>query len=119
MTDGAKIETLGKPPETLMQQVDVMDAPNIQPRRAADPRWGQEYAAFIRLLPELLKTHRGKYVAMHGSKVVAVADTFTDAAMKAYKLVGYVPLHVGLVSEEPVPAVRLPSPRIARSAGHK
>jgi hypothetical protein len=95
-----------------MQQADVIDAPNIDPRGAADPRWRQEYAAFIRLLPELLKTHRGKYVAVHHSGVVAVGDSFTDAALKAYKLVGYVPLHVGFVSEEPVPAVRVPSPRI-------
>jgi hypothetical protein len=100
-----------------MHQPDVIDAPSIDPRGASDPRWRREYAAFIRLLPELLKTHHGKFVAVHGSAVVAVGDTFTDAALKAYKLVGYVPLHVGFVSEEPVPAVRAPSPRIRLPGG--
>jgi hypothetical protein len=99
-----------------MHQADVIDAPNIDPRGAADPRWCREHAAFVRLLPELLKTHREKFVAVHNSAVVAVADTFTDAALKAYKLVGYVPLHVGFVSGESVPVVRLPSPRIRQPA---
>lgn len=95
-----------------MHQADVIDAPNLDRHDPLDPRWRREYAAFIRLLPELLKTHRGRFVAVHNSRVVAVGDTLTDAALNAYRLVGYLPLHVGLVSDEPVPAVRLPSPRV-------
>lgn len=99
-----------------MHQADVIDAPNLDRHDPADPRWRREYAAFIRLLPDLLKTHRGKFVAVHNSRVVAEADTLTHAALKAYKLVGYVPLHVGLVSDEPVPAMRMPSPRVMQPA---
>jgi hypothetical protein len=38
-------------------------------------KWEREYAAFKRLLPELLKTHRGKYVAAHEEGMV---DCDTD-----------------------------------------
>jgi hypothetical protein len=100
-----------------MSDSDVLDAPQIHPAISGfDERWRAEYAAFTRLLPELLKTDRGKYAAVHGGKVVATADTFKDAAMKAYALVGYVPVHVGRVTDQPPAAVRLPSPRVGRPA---
>lgn len=96
-----------------MPQPNVIDAPCIEPPGSArDPRWRKEYTAFNRLLPELLKAHRGKFVAIHHGAVVAVADTFKDAALEAYKRIGYVPLHVGLVSETQPSASRVPSPRI-------
>lgn len=94
---------------------DVIEAPDINPPYSAfDERWRREYVAFIRLLPELLKSDRGKFTAIHGGAVVAVADTFVEAALKAYERVGYVPLHVGEVTENPPVPVRLPSPRIKR-----
>lgn len=100
-----------------MHQPDIIEAPLILPPGSVrDQRWAREYGAFIRLLPELLKTHRGRFVAVHDAGAVAVANTFKDAALEAYKRVGYVPLHVGLVSEAPLPPVRLPSPRIGLSA---
>jgi hypothetical protein len=101
-----------------MQQPDVIiDAPNIEsPGSAQDPRWRREYEAFMRLLPELLKTHAGKYVAVHNAAIVAVGDTFRDAAVAAYQRVGYVPLHVGLVSKTPRQPVRVPSPRVVSPA---
>ena len=34
----------------------------------------REYNAFVRLLPGLLATHRGKYVAVHDSQVVDCDD---------------------------------------------
>ncbi len=41
--------------------------------------------------------------------MVAVADTFEDAAPAAYQRVGYVQLHVGQVVDTPLPTVRIPS----------
>jgi hypothetical protein len=100
-----------------MHEPDVIAAPYIQPPGAVrDPRWREEYRAFMNLLPELLKTHRDKFVAIHNAGVVAVADTLKDAAMEAYERVGYVPLHVGLVSDAPLPTVRVPSPRLGFQA---
>jgi hypothetical protein len=100
-----------------MDSTDIIEAPNLQPRgNATDSQWRQEHNAFVRLLPELLKTHPGKFVAVHNGAVVAVGDSFKAAALDAYKRIGYVPIHVGLVSEAPPPPARLPSPRIARPA---
>lgn len=95
---------------------EVMDAPNIVPSNPVmDKRWLHEYGEFNRLLPELMTTYRDRFVAIHNGGVVAVADTFKDAALEAYKKVGYVPLHVGLVSQTPA-AVRLPSARVRQLA---
>ena len=49
---------------------------------------------------------------MHGGVVVAVANTFEDAALAASQRVGYVPLHVGQVVDAALPTVRVPSPRV-------
>jgi hypothetical protein len=100
-----------------MGESDVIDAPRIAPIASSqDERWKREYLAFIRLLPELMRTHRDKYVAVHGGAVVAVGDSFEEAAVAGYKACGHVHLHVGQVTEETPPPVRLPSPRIVRSA---
>jgi hypothetical protein len=100
-----------------MNPQEVMEAPNIVPLvPAMDQRWLQEYREFDRMLPELMKTYRDRFVAIYNGGVVAVADTFTDTALEAYKKVGYVPLHVGLVTEKSPVTARLPSPRI-RQAG--
>jgi hypothetical protein len=67
----------------------------------------REFQAFLRLLPKLLATHRGKYVAIHDGQVV---DTDTDDValiLRVQAKVGYVPIHVGLVTEQR-PIVRIP-----------
>src|SRR5262249_11312531 len=80
-------------PETL--PAPVIDVP---PRN----KWEREYRAFLRLLPELLKTHRGKYVAVHEERVVDSGDDEIALTMRVYAKHGYVPIHVDLVSERPV-----------------
>ena len=62
-----------------MIQLDALPAP-VLPLPLKD-KWRHEQEAFRRLLPELLKTHRNQYVAIHAGKVVesgpdklAVAD---------------------------------------------
>jgi hypothetical protein len=72
-------------------------------------KWQREYCAFLRLLPELLKTRRGKYVAVHDEQVVDSGDDKVALALRAYELHGYVPIFVGLVAERPLPPERLPS----------
>lgn len=76
----------------------------------------REHQAFLRLLPELLKTHRGKHVAIHEEKVV---DTDTDdiaLIQRVHAKVGYVPIHVGLVVD-PQPVYRIPYRREIRIGG--
>ena len=77
-----------------------------------EDKWRSEQRAFRRLLPELLKTHRGQYVAIHQGQVVDSGSVKLDVAGRAYARFGYVPIYVSLVTDQPPLPVRLPSPRL-------
>ena len=103
-----------------MSESDILDPPLLLPIPVGgDEAWKREYVAFLQLLPELLTNLRDKYVAVHDGAVVAVADSFKDAALQAYERCGYVPLHVGKVSDRPQPPARIPSSRILRSGNEE
>ena len=76
-----------------------------------DSKWRREQRAFRRLLPELLRTHRGQYVAMHEGEVVESGPDKLAVAERAYARFGYVPIYVTFVSAEPTGPVRVPSPK--------
>ncbi len=85
--------------------------PPIEP-----PKGEREYQAFLRLLPGLLATHRGKYVAVHDGQVV---DSDTDEVgliLRVQARIGYVPLYVGLVTDQPL-VIRIPHYREYRPQG--
>ena len=67
----------------------------------------REYQAFLRLLPQLLATHRGKYVAVHESQVADSDSSDVVLILRMHWRVGHVPIHVGLVTEQQ-PVLRLP-----------
>ena len=67
----------------------------------------REYQAFLRMLPELLPRYRGRYVAVHEGQVVDADADDVALVRRVHARVGYVPLHVGLVTDRP-PAVRIP-----------
>jgi hypothetical protein len=71
------------------------------------PKGEREYRAFLRLLPQLLATHRGKFVAIHNGEVVDSDTDDTALILRVQKEVGYVPIHVGMVTEAQ-PLVRIP-----------
>jgi Family of unknown function (DUF5678) len=79
------------------------------------PKWQREYEAFQKMLPELLQHYRDKYVAIHEGKVVDFGNDQIEVAMRAYKTFGYVPIYVGLVTDQPIPPVRIPSPRLVEN----
>ena len=89
------------PTETLPAPVLALPAPQMS-------KWDQEYAAFLRMLPDLLQTHRGQYVAVHEGKVVDSGDDKVAVALRAYDKYGYLPIYVGLVAERPLKPVRVP-----------
>jgi hypothetical protein len=93
-----------------MSQVDVLPAPSLP--TPPDDKWRREQQAFRRLLPELLQSHRGQYVAIHDGRVVASGADKLDVAGQAYARHGYVPIYVSLVTDRPAPPVRIPSPRV-------
>ena len=96
-----------------------MSEPEILPAPVLDlgpkTKWERERQAFYRLLPDLLQTHRDKYVAIHEEKVVGVGDSFIDVASKADQQFGSsTPIYVGLVAVE-ARQVRISGPRFVRN----
>lgn len=67
----------------------------------------QEYQAFLRLLPALLTTHLGKYVAFHHGQMVDCDASDIALVQRVHARFGYVPIYVGLVAD-PQPIVRVP-----------
>jgi len=67
----------------------------------------REYRAFLRLLPELLPNYRGRHVAIHEGAVID--SDVNDIALihRVHDRIGYVPIHVGLVTDRPA-VVRIP-----------
>jgi hypothetical protein len=48
-----------------MAESDILEAPVLPLPKPPDDKWHRERAAFLRTLPDLLKTHSGRYVAVH------------------------------------------------------
>jgi hypothetical protein len=93
-----------------MNSLEILPAPTIPP--PAEDKWRQEQNAFRRLLPELLPTHRGQFVAIHEGQVVESGPDKLAVAGKAYARFGYIPIFVSLVTDQPQPLSRIPSPRL-------
>jgi hypothetical protein len=73
--------------------------PNVPIPRTSD-KFQRERVAFYRLLPELLKTHRGKVVAIHNEQVIAVGDERRPVIDAAKRIAGRVDLFIASVLEE-------------------
>ena len=95
----------------------TLPAPEIGQLASPPTKWEREYQAFRRLLPQLLQTHRGLYVAVHDGRVVASGADKVAVALEAFGHVGNVPIHVGLVSTEPEPVVRSGVRRVLANPG--
>ena len=65
-----------------MSQIDTLLAPFLP--APPEDKWRSEQRAFRRLLPEVLKTHRGQYVAIHQGQVVESGPVKSDVAGRAY-----------------------------------
>jgi nicotinamide riboside kinase len=97
--------------EKQMSDIDVLPAPELTLPATAKGKWQREREAFTKMHAELLRKHRQQYVAIHEGKVVASGGDKVQVALQAYRQHGHIPIYVGLVSEEPPPPARLPSPR--------
>jgi hypothetical protein len=67
----------------------------------------QEYQAFLRLLPSLLATHQGKYVAVHEGEVIDSDDNDIVLSLRVRRQIGLMPIHIGIVAY-PQPVARIP-----------
>jgi hypothetical protein len=90
-----------EPPVTLPAPVLDQAAPPLS-------KWQREYRAFQRLLPGLLGSYRGQYVAIHNEQVVD--SDLDDIALiqRVQACFGYVPIHVERVTLETPPPARIP-----------
>ena len=61
----------------------------------------REYRKFLRLLPQLLASHRDQYVAVHGGEIVDFDTDDIALIQRVHARFGYVPIHVGLVTDRP------------------
>lgn len=69
-------------------------------------KWQREFLAFRRLLPQLLSTLRGQYVAVHEERVIDQDCDEMALIARVLAQVGNVDIHVGLVTEQLEPIHR-------------
>ena len=79
----------------------------VLPEPPPKSKFEREKAAFYRLLPDLLATHRGQYVAIHNEQVVDSGPDQVEVAMRVLNRIGSTDIYVHLVSVDP--------PRVSRS----
>lgn len=97
-----------------MDESEILPAPVMNVPQKNDGKWERERSAFHRLLPNLLTTSPGRYVAIHEEAVVETGDSSVATAERAYARFGYIPIFIGLVSDQGARIVRIPSVRVAR-----
>jgi hypothetical protein len=95
----------------------TLPAPVIELTTPPRTKWEHEYQAFQQLLPQLLATHRGQFVAIHEGHVVDSGDDKLALALRVLAIVGNVAIHVGLVTEGPEPICRSGLRREVRLGG--
>ena len=86
------------------------------PEPQAVTKGERERRAFLRLLPELLQTHAGQYVAIHNEQVVDSGPDDIALVRRVQERVGYVPIHVARVEKQPR-VERIPGPRAYKVPG--
>ncbi|MFQ5814493.1 MAG: type II toxin-antitoxin system Phd/YefM family antitoxin [Anaerolineae bacterium] len=80
-------------------------------RQAQLQKFEQERAAYLRLKPQLLQTHRGQFVAIHESKVVDTDEENRELVKRVIERYGNEPVYIQLVAEE-LRTFEIPSPEI-------
>lgn len=92
-------------------QEQLFEAPAlIMPKARQDEKWLRERSSFYRLLPSLLVSLRGKWVAIHNETVVEVGDSLHSVLAVVGKRLPKTDVYIQLVDEK-TPVVRMSSPR--------
>jgi hypothetical protein len=90
--------------EVAMKTDEIKDEWPHQEENDPEPDFSREDAAFERERARLLREHPGKFAVVHGDDIVGVFDTYNDATLGAYRLLGRVPLLICLIEERGEPA---------------
>jgi hypothetical protein len=102
-----------------MNDLQTHPAPVVDVVPPAGNKWEREYRAYLRLLPELQRTYRNQYVAIHNEQVVDSGDDPIALIKRVHARVGYVPIHVEQVTDQPAPPLRIPHYRELRRKGQE
>ena len=94
-------------------QVLLASLPKLTPT-AMDSPFEREWAAFQKLLPELLKTRRGQWVAIVDERPVQFGPDFQSVIVPVRKKFGQRPVCVQEILEQPR-VHKILSPRVVRS----
>jgi hypothetical protein len=86
---------------------------DISPPPGPDDEWEQGRQAFERMRNELLKTHKGQFVAILNNQVMDADAEIGTLARRVYARFGYRPVYMQKVTEQPRVA-RILSPRVVR-----
>nr|MBI2904575.1 hypothetical protein [Chloroflexota bacterium] len=78
-----------------------------------DPEFEKQYAAFQKLLPELLKEHRGDWVGIVNEQAAVFGATRSAALAEVCNRFGDVPMCIQEVREKPR-IYKIESPRLVR-----
>jgi hypothetical protein len=91
-------------------QDEVFDAPQLTIPKVEDDPWLRDERTFFLKLPELLKTLRGKWVAVYNEEVVEIGDTHREALLRFRKKFPHAEVYIQLVDEN-LPIAKMRSPR--------
>ena len=86
---------------------------HIAPLPSPDDEWERDRQAFEVMRGELLKTHKGQFVAILNNQVVDADVEIGTLAKRVYARFGYRPIYMQKVTEQPRVA-RIVSPRVVR-----
>jgi len=86
---------------------------HIAPLPSPDDEWERDRQAFEVMRGELLKTHKGQFVAILNNQVVDADVEIGTLAKRVYARFGYRPIYMQKVTEQPRVA-RIFSPRVVR-----
>ena len=101
-----------------MSEIQTLPAPVLSTLPPSS-KWQREYQAFLRLFPELLRSHRNQYVAIHGEQVVDSGDDPIALIKRVHARIGYVPIHVDQVTDQAPAPLRIPHYREYRAKGQE
>jgi hypothetical protein len=92
-------------------ETSIQPASQLPVAPSTGEKWQREFEAFQRLRPGLLATHSGQYVLIHNEKVLASGKDDLELALRFFAEYGNTPVHIGLVTSETEPVVRIPDCR--------
>lgn len=109
-TETVSLEAIDRVEPAIQVYEVVLPTPVFPPpevKGIKNEKWQREYRAFHRLLPELLASCRGQYVAVHEEQVVDRDADELALGRRVYERFGYIPIYFGLVAEQQ-PVIRIP-----------